>query len=94
MDSQSTLVEFRVQPHAVLAFDQDSMRNTTIRLRGHPETLYAVKSSKDYSSTELHDAQGALIAKFQFRDILPDLVTFRDRRKEPIAGWLKSRKRL
>jgi hypothetical protein len=94
MESQVTLVEIRAHAHAVLAFDQDSMRNTTLRLHPHAEALYTVRSSKDYSSTELRDAQGALVARLQFREILADLVTFRDRPKQPIAAWLKSRKRL
>jgi hypothetical protein len=78
---------------AVLTFDKDSMRNTTIRLRGHDEALYTVQSSKDFTKTELLDARdGTSVAKIVKRDLLPDQITLRGRPTSSIKSWLRSRR--
>jgi hypothetical protein len=96
IDSQLTLIEpSNAEPRtsAILIFDADSMRKTTIRLRGHDEALYTVRSSKDFQMTELLDARnGEIVAKIQKRNILPDQITLRGRDTTSISSWLRSRK--
>jgi hypothetical protein len=96
IDSQLTLTEpSTAEPRtsAILVFDADSMRKTTIRLRGHDEALYSVRSSKDYMTTELLDARtGESVAKIQKRSLLPDQITLRGRATASISSWLRSRK--
>jgi hypothetical protein len=80
LDSEVTLTGAGAASHvsAVLIFDKDSMRNATIRLSGHEEALYTLRSGKDFRHTELFDARdGASVAKIVKHNLLPDQITLR-----------------
>jgi hypothetical protein len=97
LDSELTLTNLEAsgvesRTSAVLVFDVDSMRNTTLRLRGHDKALYTVRTSKD--TTELLDARSdEIVAKIRKRDFLPDQITLRGRDTTSITSWLSSRKK-
>jgi hypothetical protein len=95
LDSEVTLTGAGVAERvsAILIFDKDSMRNATLRLSGHEEALYTLRSGKDFRHTELFDARdGASVAKIVKHNLLPDQIMLRGRPTMSIRSWLHSRR--
>ncbi|EIN05420.1 hypothetical protein PUNSTDRAFT_122347 [Punctularia strigosozonata HHB-11173 SS5] len=89
--SAITLVDPPAQGDVVLIFAPDNMRNSGVHRVGSPnERLYTVQSNQDLTVTELRDAHG-LVAKIEYRTMLPDQVSLRSRGFKPIrmSSWLK-----
>jgi hypothetical protein len=87
---------------AVLVFAPDNMRNAAVHAYGAPDTrLYAVRSNRELTVTELlrgggegegeGGAEGELLARIEYRTVLPDHVALRSRDFKPlrISSWLK-----
>jgi hypothetical protein len=95
MDSQATLVSPTTPAaHAILYFDKNSMRNTTLR-HVNGDVTFTVHSNNSCSRTELREGTtDIVVAAFAFRDLLPDTVQFCGEKKMKLNDWLSSRKRL
>jgi hypothetical protein len=92
--STLTLVEPTARRDTVLVFALDNMHNTVVGLLGIPsQPLYTIKSNRDLTVTELKRGgrDGLLVAKIEYRTLLPDQVLLRSRGFQPmkIRRWLR-----
>ncbi|OCH86172.1 hypothetical protein OBBRIDRAFT_256284 [Obba rivulosa] len=101
MDSQLTLADDSTLPdryaNTVLVFDQDSFLNATLRVRGGTMDVYAIRTERTGTRTELRmagtepGAEGALVVRIERNEILPDTIAFYDHPSVKISKWLKHR---
>lgn len=73
-----------------LTLTPDNPSNTTL-VAQTGETLYSVvtEHTKKATFTQVRNANGDVVAFSEWRDVLPDKVTFGDKKPVSLADWMR-----
>ena len=74
-----------------LALTPDNVSNTTLISEEDGQRLYTVitEHTKKTTVTSVRNAEDEIIASLEWRDVLPDKVTIRDKKTILMTEWMK-----